>query len=88
MNDSGKNWRHVYKALNLLLYLLQHGPDQIITHAKANSHVIKTLKEYQYIDENGADQGINVRQKSIEISALLADESKLKELRSNAGIAC
>ncbi|KAJ2997642.1 hypothetical protein HDV02_005291 [Globomyces sp. JEL0801] len=83
LNDSGKNWRH---ALTVIRYLLENGNEDVIRHTRENLHVIKTLKEYQYIDEEGRDQGLNVRNKSKEITLLFADESKLKELRSNRNV--
>ncbi|KAI8903719.1 ENTH domain-containing protein [Gorgonomyces haynaldii] len=86
LNDSGKNWRHVYKTLILLHYLLESGSEQVVSHAKRNLHVIKTLKEFQYIDEEGRDQGMNVRQKCKEVTSLLTDDSKLKEIRANRGV--
>lgn len=46
-----------------------------------NLYVIKTLKEFQYIDEEGKDQGANVRQKAKDITNLLQDESRLREER-------
>jgi epsin len=77
------------QALTVFLYLLENGPELIIRHVKANIHVFKTLKEFQYIDEEGRDQGVNVRQKSKEICELIADEfnsgSLLKDLRSKRG---
>lgn len=52
-----------------------------------NLYVIKTLKEFQYIDEEGKDQGANVRQKAKDISNLLTDESRLRqERRSRASM--
>jgi epsin len=65
LNDSGKNWRHVFKvgfvnkALTLIQYMLENGPEDVIRHCKANLHSIKTLREFQYIDETGHDQGAN-----------------------------
>ena len=59
LNDSGKNWRHVFKSLLLLDYLIHTGSENIINYAKDNLYIIKTLKEFQYIDEEGKDQGIN-----------------------------
>ena len=59
LNDSGKNWRHVYKALTLLQFLVENGSDQVVTHMKRNLHAIKTLKDFQYIDEEGKDRGNN-----------------------------
>jgi epsin len=48
-----------------------------------NLYVIKTLKEFQYIDEEGKDQGANVRQKAKDITNLLQDEGRLREERRN-----
>lgn len=46
-----------------------------------NIYIIKTLKEFQYIDEYGKDQGANVRQKAKDITNLLQDEGRLREER-------
>ena len=46
-----------------------------------NIYVVKTLKEFQYIDDDGKDQGANVRQKAKDITNLLQDESRLREER-------
>ncbi|KAJ3037092.1 hypothetical protein HK097_003610, partial [Rhizophlyctis rosea] len=81
LNDHGKNWRHVFKALTLLDYLLHDGSEAVISYARENLYVIKTLKEFQYIDDDGRDQGANVRQKCKDITALLADEGRLREER-------
>lgn len=43
--------------------------------------MIKTLKEFQYVDEDGKDQGTNVRQKAKDITNLLQDEGRLREER-------
>lgn len=83
LNDHGKNWRHVFKSLTLLDYLLHCGSENVISYARDNLYVIKTLKEFQYIDEDGKDQGANVRQKSKEITSLLADEARLREQRQS-----
>ncbi|KAF7971863.1 hypothetical protein HWV62_19812 [Athelia sp. TMB] len=40
-----------------------------------------TLKEFQYVDEEGKDQGANVRQKAKDITNLLSDEGRLREER-------
>lgn len=46
-----------------------------------NIYIIKTLKEFQYIDEDAKDQGANVRQKAKDITNLLQDEGRLREER-------
>ncbi|KAG4093606.1 ENTH-domain-containing protein [Neocallimastix lanati (nom. inval.)] len=81
INDKGKNWRHVFKALSLLEYLLYNGSEYVISYAHDNIYIIKTLKEFQYIDDRGRDYGANVRQKSREISELLTNQSKLIDMR-------
>ncbi|KAJ3294588.1 hypothetical protein HK104_003483 [Borealophlyctis nickersoniae] len=81
LNDHGKNWRHVFKALTLLDYLLRCGSEAVISYARENLYIIKTLKEFQFIDEEGKDQGANVRQKCKDITALLSDEERLREER-------
>ncbi|KAF4565697.1 hypothetical protein EYR40_002232 [Pleurotus pulmonarius] len=81
LNDKGKNWRHVFKSLTLLDYCLHAGSENVVIYFRDNLYVIKTLKEFQYIDEEGKDQGANVRQKAKDITNLLQDESRLREER-------
>ena len=56
LNDKGKNWRHVLKALKVLDY---EGSERVVTWARQNMYIIKTLREFQYIDEEGRDVGQN-----------------------------
>ncbi|MBW0531125.1 hypothetical protein O181_070840 [Austropuccinia psidii MF-1] len=81
LNDKGKNWRHVFKALTLLDYLLHAGSQNVVFYFRENAYIIKTLKEFQYIDEYGKDQGANVRQKAKDISNLLSDPARLRDER-------
>lgn len=59
LNDKGKNWRHVLKSLKVLDYCLHEGSEMVVTWARKNVYIIKTLREFQYIDEDGADVGQN-----------------------------
>lgn len=59
LNDKGKNWRHVLKALKVLDYCLHEGSELVVTWAKKNAFIIKTLREFIYIDEDGRDVGQN-----------------------------
>ncbi|PCH34631.1 ENTH-domain-containing protein [Wolfiporia cocos MD-104 SS10] len=81
LNDKGKNWRHVFKSLTVLDYLLHAGSENVVLYFRDNIYVIKTLKEFQYIDEEGRDQGANVRQKAKDITNLLQDEALLRQQR-------
>lgn len=87
LNDKGKNWRHVFKTLTLLDYCLHAGSENVVIYFRDNVYLVKTLKEFQYIDEDGKDQGANVRQKAKDITNLLQDESRLRqERRSRANM--
>ncbi|KAG2185260.1 hypothetical protein INT44_002050 [Umbelopsis vinacea] len=83
LNDKGKNWRHVFKALTVLDYCLHVGSENVVLYAKENAYVVKTLREFQHIDDGGRDVGGNVRQKAKDISSLLMDDARLKEERSS-----
>uniref|UniRef100_A0A8C1NMX4 Epsin 2 n=1 Tax=Cyprinus carpio TaxID=7962 RepID=A0A8C1NMX4_CYPCA len=84
LNDHGKNWRHVYKALTLLDYLIKTGSERVALQCKENIFAIQTLKDFQFIDRDGKDQGINVREKSKQLVVLLKDDDRLKGERSQA----
>ncbi|EKM51338.1 uncharacterized protein PHACADRAFT_263382 [Phanerochaete carnosa HHB-10118-sp] len=87
LNDKGKNWRHVFKSLTVLDYLLHAGSENVVIYFRDNLYLIKTLKEFQFIDEIGKDQGANVRQKAKDITNLLMDEARLRqERRSRANM--
>ncbi|KAF9070659.1 heme peroxidase [Rhodocollybia butyracea] len=81
LNDKGKNWRHVFKSLTVLDYCLHQGSENVVIYFRDNVYVIKTLKEFQYVDEDGKDQGANVRQKAKDITNLLQDDSRLRQER-------
>lgn len=85
LNDKGKNWRHVFKALTVLDYCLHAGSENVVIYFKDNAYVIKTLKEFVYVDEGGKDVGANVRQKAKDISNLLADDERLRRERRSRG---
>ncbi|TKS92046.1 Epsin-3 EPS-15-interacting protein 3 [Collichthys lucidus] len=84
LNDHGKNWRHVYKSLTLLDYLIKTGSERVAQECRENIYTIQTLRDFQYIDRDGRDQGVNVREKAKHLVALLRDEEKLKKERSQA----
>ena len=63
MNDKGKNWRHVLKSLKVLDYCLHEGSELVVTWARKNVYIIKTLREFQYVDDDGKDVGQNGKQR-------------------------
>ena len=65
LNDKGKNWRHVLKSLKVLDYCLHEGSELVVTWARKNVYIIKTLREFQYVDEDGRDVGQNGRSRTV-----------------------
>ncbi|KAI9741376.1 MAG: hypothetical protein M1834_003093 [Cirrosporium novae-zelandiae] len=83
LNDKGKNWRHVLKSLKVLDYCLHEGSEMVVTWARKNIYIVKTLREFQYIDEDGRDVGQNVRVSAKELTALIQDEDRLRSERTD-----
>lgn len=99
LNDKGKNWRHVLKSLKVLDYCLHEGSELSVTWARKNVYIIKTLREFQYVDEEGRDVGQNgeshsatlflviltyaVRVAAKELTSLVMDEDRLRSERSD-----
>ncbi|KAH9859512.1 hypothetical protein IAQ61_011293 [Plenodomus lingam] len=83
LNDRGKNWRHVLKSLKVLDYCLHEGSELVVTWARKNIYIIKTLREFQHIDEDGRDVGQNVRMAAKELTSLIMDEERLRAERAD-----
>ncbi|XP_061087781.1 epsin-3 isoform X1 [Conger conger] len=84
LNDHGKNWRHVYKALTLLDYLIKTGSERVAQQCRENVFTVQTLRDFQYVDRDGKDQGVNVREKAKQLVCLMRDEERLKQERAQA----
>ncbi|BAT93522.1 hypothetical protein LR48_Vigan02g275400 [Vigna angularis] len=84
INDTGKNWRHVYKALTVLEYMVANGSERVIEEIKEHAYQISTLSNFQYIDSSGRDQGNNVRRKSQNLILLVNDKERIIEVRQKA----
>lgn len=83
LNDHGKNWRHVYKSLVVLDYIIKTGSEKVAQQCKENIFAIQTLKDFQYTEDN-KDQGMNVREKAKQLVALLKDDERLRNERAKA----
>ncbi|XP_040006967.1 clathrin interactor 1-like [Xiphias gladius] len=84
LKDNKKNWRRVYKALLLLAYLIRNGSERVVTSSREHIYDLRSLENYHFIDENGKDQGINVRQKVKEMVEFIQDDDRLREERKKA----
>ncbi|KAF5100001.1 hypothetical protein D0Z03_000904 [Geotrichum reessii] len=81
---SANEWRQIYKALQLLEYLIKNGSERVVDYARSHVAVIDMLKNFHYINSEGKDQGINVRNRAKELVALLNDVSKIRAERKSA----
>jgi epsin len=72
------------QALQLLEFLIKNGAEQVIDDARSHLSTIKMLRQFYYIDQNGKDQGINVRNRAKELAELLSDVDKIRGERKKA----
>uniref|UniRef100_A0A673GG19 Clathrin interactor 1-like n=1 Tax=Sinocyclocheilus rhinocerous TaxID=307959 RepID=A0A673GG19_9TELE len=84
LKDNNKNWRRVYKSLLLLAYLIRNGSERVVTSAREHLYDLRSIESYHYVDENGKDQGVNVRQKVKELLEFVQDDDRLREERKKA----
>ena len=70
---SAEEWRQIYKALQLLEFLIKHGSERVIDDARSHLTLLKMLRQFHFIDQNGKDQGVNVRNRAKELADLLSD---------------
>uniref|UniRef100_A0A8C1PF86 Clathrin interactor 1-like n=1 Tax=Cyprinus carpio TaxID=7962 RepID=A0A8C1PF86_CYPCA len=84
LKDNKKNWRRVYKSLLLLAYLIRNGSERVVTSAREHLFDLRSIDSYHYVDENGKDQGVNVRQKVKELIEFVQDDDRLREERKKA----
>ncbi|KIS65903.1 uncharacterized protein UMAG_05992 [Mycosarcoma maydis] len=84
MEKEAREWRQIYKALQLLEYLVKHGSERVVDDARSHLATIKILRNFHYIDEKGKDQGINVRNRAKELAELLSDVDRIRQERRKA----
>ncbi|KAG0010324.1 Epsin-3, clathrin recruitment and traffic between the Golgi and endosome, partial [Podila clonocystis] len=79
-----REWRQLYKSLVLLEYLVTHGSERVVDEARGHISTIKVLRSFQYVDDNGKDEGINVRNRAKEFAEMLGSVDRIKEERKKA----
>ncbi|KAK8251311.1 hypothetical protein IWZ00DRAFT_523184 [Phyllosticta capitalensis] len=81
---SAEEWRQIYKALQLLEFLVKNGSERVIDDARSHLSLLKMLRQFHFIDQNGKDQGINVRNRAKELAELLSDVDRIRAERKKA----
>ncbi|XP_055375661.1 uncharacterized protein LOC129608281 [Condylostylus longicornis] len=84
LQDNKTNWRRTYKSLLLLNYLVRNGSERVVTSSREHIYDLRTLENYTFTDENGKDQGINVRHKVSDLIQFIQDDDRLREERRKA----
>src|SRR4051812_41894979 len=81
---SAEEWRQIYKALQLLEFLIKNGSERVIDDARSHLTLLKMLRQFHFIDQNGKDQGVNVRNRAKELAELLSDVERIRAERKKA----
>ncbi|CAH1707835.1 unnamed protein product [Chironomus riparius] len=84
LQDNKTNWRRTYKATLLLSYLVKNGSERVVTSAREHIYDLRSLENYTFVDDNGKDQGVNVRHKVRDLIEFIQDDDRLREERKKA----
>ncbi|KAI3860104.1 hypothetical protein MKX03_033804 [Papaver bracteatum] len=84
LSDRNGNWRYVYKALTVIEYLVANGSERALDDIIGHTFAISSLSDFEFVEPNGKDVGINVRKKVETLTALLHDNNKIQEVRNKA----
>lgn len=81
---TAEEWRQIYKALQLLEFLIKNGSERVVDDARSHLSLLKMLRQFQFHDQNGKDQGVNVRNRAKELAEMLGDVDKIRAERKKA----
>lgn len=88
MEDTGRNWRHVYKSLVLLDYVVRNGSERVARECRERAWAIQAVADsFNFADGadmGGQDRGAGVRERARALTALLRDEERLRNERAKA----
>jgi len=84
LHDDRTNWRRIYKSLLLLDYLIKNGSERVVTSAREHVYDLRSLENYTHVDQNGKDQGLNIRHKVGDMLEFVQDDDRLREERKKA----
>ena len=83
VSDKKEKWRRIYKSLVLLEYCVKHGAERCADEAKGESYRLRPLHDFKFMEE-GRDKGAGIREKSKQLTDLLADPEALRTERNKA----
>mmetsp|Transcript_25068 Transcript_25068/g.62879 ORF Transcript_25068/g.62879 Transcript_25068/m.62879 type:complete len:233 (-) Transcript_25068:413-1111(-) len=83
LQEKGKMWRRVLKALTLLEFLVKNGSERIIDEIRRDQYKVRPLMDFSF-SEDGKDKGAAVREKAKAIVELVSDMEMLRSERDKA----
>lgn len=99
-DKTAEEWRQIYKvpwtslspkqvlrfvqSLQLLEFLVKNGSERVIDDARSHLSLLRMLRQFHFIDQNGKDQGINVRNRAQELAKLLSDVDAIRAERKKS----
>lgn len=81
---SAHSWRQIYKAVQLLDYLVKNGSERVVDYARSHIAVIEIIRFFSYVDSKGVDRGAAIRHRAEELIQLLNSTDKLRAERKKA----
>eukprot|EP01138_Halocafeteria_seosinensis_P014139 gb/GECG01014437.1/.p1 GENE.gb/GECG01014437.1/~~gb/GECG01014437.1/.p1 ORF type:complete len:610 (+),score=108.28 gb/GECG01014437.1/:1-1830(+) len=84
LDEDGKNWRVILKALTLLEHLVKLGSERVIDDARSNLFRVRMYNDFTYRDEMGHDRGGGIREKASYLREILHDTARIREEREKA----
>jgi len=86
LEDSGRNWRHVYKSLVLLDYLVRTGSERVARECRERAWAIQGIADsFEFAESaEGQDHAAGVRERARGLTALLRDDDRLRNERAKA----
>ena len=78
-----KTWKHLFKGLTLLEFLIKNGNERVVETARDKLYRVRQLEHYNFY-EQGADKGSGVREMAAKIIELLGDNDRIREEREKA----
>jgi len=86
LEDTGRNWRHVYKSLVLLDYLVRTGSERVARECRERAWAIQGIADsFEFAEgAEGQDHAAGVRERARALTALLRDDDRLRNERAKA----
>jgi len=81
LEETGANWRQVFKALQLLEYLLKNGHERVSQECRDMNYKIRSVQDFQYYDSDNRDRGRGIREQVKILMDLVENTDKLREAR-------